>query len=103
VGSWARCIHVPYTVGSTGGTNNRLDGLTIVLTTYYRGVYTQCKDNTRTHNWIVGSWVVTRRATGEVIGEFFDPRTVARFNPETCIIETALAYLGRINRELRNT
>lgn len=44
-----------------------------------------------------GSWIVTRKATGEVIGEFFDRQVVERFNPETCLIETAAQYLGRFN------
>ncbi len=44
-----------------------------------------------------GSWIVSRRATGEVIGEFFDRTNVERFNPQTCLIETALTYLCRIN------
>jgi hypothetical protein len=48
-----------------------------------------------------GSWVVTRRATGEVIGEFYDRRNVARFNPATCLIETAQQYLGRVNRAIK--
>jgi hypothetical protein len=47
------------------------------------------------------SWIVTRRATGEVIGEFFIRSTVERFNPVFCRIETAAQYLGRINREIR--
>lgn len=47
-----------------------------------------------------GSWIVTRR-TGEVIGEFFDRRNVERFNPATCLIETAAQYLGRVNAEIR--
>lgn len=48
-----------------------------------------------------GSWVITRKASGEVIGEFYDRSIVARFNPDTCLIETALAYLQRINRAIR--
>ncbi len=48
-----------------------------------------------------GSWVVSRRATGEVIGEFYDRRSVERFNPETCVIETAQQYLGRVNRAIK--
>lgn len=48
----------------------------------------------------VGSWVVSRRSTGEVIGEFFDRRNVDSFNPATCIVETAGEYLSRINREI---
>jgi hypothetical protein len=47
-----------------------------------------------------GSWVLTRKATGEVIGEFFDRRTVERFNPATVRAETALQYLIRFNREV---
>jgi hypothetical protein len=45
-----------------------------------------------------GSWVVSRKSTGDVIGEFFDRRSVERFNPQTCIIETAQQYLARINK-----
>jgi hypothetical protein len=44
-----------------------------------------------------GSWIVSLRDTEEVIGEFFDRRTVERFDPERCVVETALQYLGRIN------
>ena len=47
-----------------------------------------------------GSWVVTRRATGEVVGEFFNWRTVRQFNPAAVVIETAGEYLSRINREI---
>lgn len=46
-----------------------------------------------------GSWMVTRRATGEVIGEFTNRREVARFNPAVCLVETTAQYLGRINRQ----
>lgn len=48
-----------------------------------------------------GSWVVSRIATHEVIGEFFNRRNVERFNPETCLVETIGQYLGRINAEIR--
>ena len=47
------------------------------------------------------SWTVTRKADGEVIGEFFDRRNVELFNPEKVIIETTAQYLARINRDLR--
>lgn len=47
------------------------------------------------------SWVVTRRADRSVIGEFYSREIVAKFNPATCVIETAAMYLGRINREIR--
>lgn len=43
------------------------------------------------------SWVVTRKATGEVVGEFYDRKLVERFDPAKCLIETAAQYLGRIN------
>jgi hypothetical protein len=46
-----------------------------------------------------GSWVVTRKATDEVIGEFFNRHNVEKFNPDTCLIETTAQYLGRINRK----
>lgn len=47
-----------------------------------------------------GSWILTRRATGEVIGEVYDRAHVVRFNPATVLIETAAQYLGRINRQI---
>lgn len=48
-----------------------------------------------------GSWIVTRKATGEVVGEFYDRATVERFDPATCRIETAAQYLARLNCEIR--
>lgn len=47
-----------------------------------------------------GSWIITRRASGEVIGEFSERSNVEKFNPETCLIETAAQYLGRLNSEI---
>lgn len=47
------------------------------------------------------SWVVTRKATGEVIGEFFVRESVERFNHENCLIETAAQYLCRIASEIK--
>lgn len=47
-----------------------------------------------------GSWVVSRKSTGEVIGEFYERSNVEKFNPATCLIETALQYLYRLNREI---
>ncbi len=47
-----------------------------------------------------GSWIVSRKDTGEVVGEFFDRKTVERFNPELVTIETAYQYLCRINRQI---
>ncbi|MDR8920512.1 hypothetical protein [Burkholderia multivorans] len=49
---------------------------------------------------ICGSWVVSRKADGEVIGEFFERRNVEAFDPEKVLVETALQYLIRINRTL---
>lgn len=46
------------------------------------------------------SWIITRKSTGEVIGEFFDRRSVARFNPATCLIETVGDYLTRFNAKV---
>ena len=45
-----------------------------------------------------GSWVASRIATGEVIGEFYSKKLLARFNPATVKIETAMQYLKRLNR-----
>jgi len=47
------------------------------------------------------SWIITRIKTGEVIGEFYDYKNVLKFNPETCLIETAYDYLCRINDEIK--
>ncbi len=46
-----------------------------------------------------GSWVVSRKDTGAVVGEFYDRRIVERFNPDKVTVETALKYLCRINAE----
>lgn len=48
-----------------------------------------------------GSWIATRKASGEVIGEFFSRPSVERFNPETVVIETTATYLGRLNASLK--
>ncbi len=45
-----------------------------------------------------GSWIVVRRATGEVIGEFFDKRSLEKFNPKTVEIMTAAKYLSGLNK-----
>ncbi len=49
----------------------------------------------------VGSWVVTRRSDGHVIGEFFDRKNVNKFDPKKVRIETAAEYLGRINAAIK--
>lgn len=43
------------------------------------------------------SWVVTRKTTGEVIGEFYDRRNVECFNPEKVTIQTAAQYMAALN------
>ena len=50
-----------------------------------------------------GSWVVTRKADNSVIGEFFDAASVAKFNPDTCRVETIHTYLARVNADIRRT
>ena len=45
-----------------------------------------------------GSWIVWRKETGEVIGEFFNPASLLRFNPEKVTIETANQYLCKLNK-----
>jgi hypothetical protein len=47
------------------------------------------------------SWVATRKATGEVIGEFFVRTDVEKFNHETVLVETTADYLARYNAEVR--
>lgn len=44
------------------------------------------------------SWIVIRKATGEVIGEFYDRRNVERFNPDKVTIQTAAQYLAALNK-----
>jgi len=48
-----------------------------------------------------GSWIVTRRDTGEVLGEFYSPTLVAKFNPAVVLVETAHQYLCRFNASLK--
>ena len=48
-----------------------------------------------------GSWVATRRATGEVIGEFYDRANVARFDPAKVLLQTAAQYLGALNARIK--
>ena len=47
------------------------------------------------------SWVASRKETGEVIGEFFERKSVEKFNPEKVLIETTADYLARYNAEVR--
>lgn len=46
-----------------------------------------------------GSWIVKRRATGEVIGEFFNPNNVRKFNRRTCEAIPIGAYLASLNAQ----
>ena len=48
-----------------------------------------------------GSWVVTRRDTGEAIGEFYTRANVARFDPAKVVVQTAAQYLGALNARIR--
>ena len=49
-----------------------------------------------------GSWIITRKDDGEVIGEFYDRKNAeALFDTGKVVIETAAQYLGRINREIQ--
>ena len=48
------------------------------------------------------SWIVTRKETGQVIGEFFCTAAMAaRFNPDKVLVESAGEYLGRINAAIK--
>jgi hypothetical protein len=46
-----------------------------------------------------GSWIVTVKSTGKVVGEFYCIRSLKAFNPDMVVIETAKQYLERLNRE----
>ncbi|QSF43515.1 LPD29 domain-containing protein [Paenibacillus tianjinensis] len=48
-----------------------------------------------------GSWVVSGVKDGSVIGEFYERSNIEKFNPEACLIETALQYLQRINKSIK--
>ena len=43
-----------------------------------------------------GSWIVTRRDTGEAVGEFYERANVERFDPEKVIVQTAAQYLATL-------
>ena len=48
-------------------------------------------------HWESG-WVVTRRDTGAVVGEFNrDSKLIHRFNPDKVNVETVGAYLARVS------
>ena len=47
------------------------------------------------------SWVVTRKDTKEVVGEFFDLVNIDKFNTEAVIIETTYDYLCRLNKSIK--
>lgn len=48
-----------------------------------------------------GSWVAIRKNTGEAIGEFFNPASLFRFNPETVEILTTNQYLVKLNKVIK--
>lgn len=45
------------------------------------------------------SWIVTRKADGQVIGEFYNRKNIERFNPEKVLIQTADVYLASLNQK----
>ena len=47
------------------------------------------------------SWVITRRIGGYVVGEFYNRKLVACFDPAKVIVETAAQYLGRMNAKIK--
>lgn len=48
-----------------------------------------------------GSWIITRITTGEAVAEFWSRSIVERIDRSRFNVETAAAYLGRINRAPR--
>jgi len=50
-----------------------------------------------------GSWIVTRKRDGHVIGEFFSRGVVGQFRRDEYLIETAAQYLTRLNQSLLPT
>jgi intergrase/recombinase len=49
-----------------------------------------------------GSWIIVRKGTLDSVAEFFDRATVERVNGERYDALTALDYLGRLNRQIRD-
>lgn len=47
---------------------------------------------------IDGSWIITRKETGEAVVEIFDVNILPLINTEKFVIETARVYLERINK-----
>lgn len=50
---------------------------------------------------LTNSWIVSDRATGKGVCELTSPALVARVNLARYQVETAHAYLARLNRDLR--
>lgn len=46
---------------------------------------------------------MTRRDTGNVVGEFYSPALVLKFNLAVVLVETAHDYLCRVNVSLKVT
>lgn len=50
----------------------------------------------------IGSWIISDKRTGVAVIELFDTpksrRAITRLNTDTYQVETAMDYLGRINR-----
>jgi hypothetical protein len=47
------------------------------------------------------SWIVSRLSDGKAIWEFYSPSIVSKINTEKYRVEESLAYLQRLNAELR--
>ena len=65
------------------------------------GLHSSARENPIPKDSFSGSWVVTEKLTGKVVGEFFNQKTVEKINTKKYLVETAGQYLGRINRESR--
>ena len=49
------------------------------------------------------SWIVTRKSTNVVIGEFYNINNVSKFDPEKCLIETSAQYLAKLNKNSQHS
>lgn len=48
-----------------------------------------------------GSWIVTRKSTGEPVGEFYDRKSVERFDPSKVDVKTAMQHLKGLNSKIK--
>lgn len=49
-----------------------------------------------------GSWIVKRKADGEVLGEFFEPDSVRQFNGATCEAIPIGVHLASLNKRIKD-